>query len=122
MSAILEFHAYGSFGRHVHVDVSRVTHWERIDPNGRPGVIVHLDTGQKVSVENDRYDVDRRLIQAKDALLRASAAAAGNTGAVEAIVAKSAAAVVRQLSNPTEEVDRDLVMAVCTYVMEQASK
>jgi hypothetical protein len=122
MSSILEFHAYGSFGRAVHVDVSRVTHWERIDPNGREGVKVHFDTGASVSLDNDHGDVPRRLIRAKDERLRAAYVTPIKT--VDAIVAKAAAAVVRQLSLPEshEALDRDLVMAVCTYVMEQASE
>lgn len=123
MSAILELSVYRGMGARVHVDVTRVTHWRNWPTDqDAAGVTIYLDTGEAVRVSNERGDVARRLIAAKDALLRANAAAAGNARAIDAIVAKSAAAVVRQLSNPSEEVDRDLVMAVCTYVMEQASE
>lgn len=119
MSAILEFAKHRGMGSRVSIDVTRVTHWEAMDSD-YPGVIVHLDTGATVRVDNERFEVPARLVKAKDALLRAAAAEAGSRKTVDAIVAKSAAAVVRQLSlGESEPVDRDLVMAVCTYVMEQ---
>ena len=125
MSAILEFAVHRGMGARVHVDVTRVTHWQNWpSDHDAPAVLVHLDTGERIRVSNEQSDVARRLVSAKDALLRASAAAAGNTKTVDAIVAKAASAVVRQLSVPEshEALDRDLVMAVCTYVMEQAAQ
>lgn len=121
-SPILTLSAYNGFGHEVAVDVTRATHWERIDFNGNPGLVIHLDTGKEVRVDDSRFDVARRLVAIKDALLREHAVA-NQPRAFEPVITAAAAAIVRQLSHESHEaLDRDLVMAVCTYVMEQSAQ
>lgn len=65
----VEFTAYKSFGRTVGVDAMRVTHWEQVSSShgDQPGVILHIEGGQKITVDGRTFDVAKRLLDAKRA-------------------------------------------------------
>lgn len=58
---IVTFRGYGVGGHDVSIAVSRITHWERIDYNGRTGTCIYLDTGVSINVGPDPWSVEKSL-------------------------------------------------------------
>lgn len=112
---LVDFHGNG---RELEIDALHVTHWEPFEYLGRDGVRLHIGTGREILVAGTRLGVGNRITLAKDAALRQRA----NLTPSPVIVA-AAKACMQQMAQPfpREELDLDLVTAVCTYLMEQAS-
>ncbi len=109
---------YRGYGRDVTIDVTRVTHWERVDYNGNAGVEIHLDTGKTVTVEGAMHEVGRRIAAAKDALVRSQEKRPVEIPAGTVIAAR---ALLSQLGQQRPELDTDLVMVLAASVVELAT-
>ena len=72
----VSFVVYRSFGREAMVDALRVTHWET-HTGDDPGVVLHMDSGEKLTVAGSVFEVSKALLDAK----RAAEAAAARSAA-----------------------------------------
>jgi hypothetical protein len=61
------FRTYGVHGGPVHIIVERITHWEEVSYNGRSGTLIHLDTGESVTVDAWGTDVSKKVTEAQKA-------------------------------------------------------